>query len=144
MTVIPKEKWEWFGNAGHLIVSEWCRFHLCTNVGKYLVSTVGEYWPERLSRELHAQIYDPKWHEENRNRRGDDYDHAYMKRFGFEEIGCNRKYETMVFRAGTRCTCGCGMPIISGSELDSDGYNDRKTANVGHNKMCKKWARKSR
>lgn len=36
---------KYFGNAGHLCVSSQCRFHICTQVGKYLISTVGEYFP---------------------------------------------------------------------------------------------------
>ena len=32
-----------FGRAGHLIVSDSCRFHLHTHVGKFCVSTVGDY-----------------------------------------------------------------------------------------------------
>jgi len=39
---IPESKWKWFGDAGHFICSQWCQFHLCTLVGKYLISTVGK------------------------------------------------------------------------------------------------------
>ena len=66
-----------------------------------------------------------------------------MKRFGFEEIGCGRKYETMVFVAGVPCSakgCGCGLPAISGSELDADGYNDAGSATAGHLSLCNKYA----
>jgi hypothetical protein len=134
--------WKWFGHAGHLCVSQWCRYHLCTQVGKYLISTVGEYWPERPVREIHAQVHDPKWLSENQYRRGDDFDAAYMKRFGFENIGCDRKYETLVFEAGKPCAtkdCGCGLPEISGSELDSGCYNDAAAAAKGHMELCLKY-----
>ena len=104
---MPRSDWKWFGNAGYLIVGHMCRFHLCTQVGGYLISTVGQYWPERPSREIHASVYDPEWLSRNRHRQGDDFDHAYMKRFGYEEIGCGRTFETMVFRAGPICKCGC-------------------------------------
>ena len=137
-------KWKWFGHAGHLCVGHLCRFHLCTLVGKYLVSTVGEYWPERPAREIHAQCHDPKWLAKNSILRGDDFNAAYMKRFGFEEIGCDRKYETMVFEAGKPCVakdCGCGLPAISGSELDCLGANDAGTATKNHMQLCKKWAK---
>lgn len=137
-------KWKWFGNAGHLIVGQWCRFHLCTKVGKYLVSTVGEYWPERGSREIHAKVHDPAWLAANIHRKGDDFDHAYMQKFGYEEIGYDRKYETMVFKAGNPCSsdsCGCGLPEINGSELDSLAANDAKLAAENHMKLCQKWAR---
>ena len=141
-----KRNWKWFGHAGHFICSRWCQFHLCTLVGKYLVSTVGEYWPERGNREIHAKVYDPKWLQENIHRKGDDFDAVYMKRFGFETIGCDRKYETMVFLAGAVCKvkdCKCGIPSISGSELDFGGYNSAGAAAKGHHKLCEKWASKS-
>jgi hypothetical protein len=61
-TVVPvpslasREGWEWFGNAAHLIVSRDCRFHLATLVGPWLISTVGEYFPDERSREIHAEV----------------------------------------------------------------------------------------
>jgi hypothetical protein len=140
---IPKKDWQWFGSAGHLIVGHWCRFHLCTLVGGYLISTVGEYWPERSTREIHAEVHDPKWLAKNRQRKGDDFDHAYMKRFGFETIGYDRKYETMVFRAGSPCECGCGIPQIDGSEQDFAGYNEAADAARGHMEICERWANES-
>jgi hypothetical protein len=36
---------EWFGQAGHFIGANNCRFHLHTHVNGYCVSTVGEYYP---------------------------------------------------------------------------------------------------
>lgn len=42
---IPETEWIWQGHAGHLIVAEWCRFHMATRVGDVLVSTVGDYFP---------------------------------------------------------------------------------------------------
>ena len=137
--------WKWFGHVAHFICGDKCRFHMATQVGKHLVSTVGEYWPERSSREIHAKISDPKWLAENITLKGDYFDHAYMKKFGFEEIGCDRKYETMVFKAGKPCTsktCGCGLPTIVGSELDFLGYNNAGDAAKGHLKLCRKWANK--
>ena len=143
--MIAKDKWEWFGNAGHFICGHNCRFHLCTKVGKYLVSTVGQLWPSRESREVHAEVYDSKWLEKNAARLGDDFDNAYFERFGYETIGCDRTFETMVFKAGARCKepgCKCGMPSIGGSELDFKGYNTAGEATKGHMAMCRKWAAK--
>jgi hypothetical protein len=143
---IPKQRWKWFGHAGHFICAQWCRFHLCTKVGPWLISTVGEYWPERGSREIHAKVYKPAWLVANQQLRGDDFDHAYMKEFGFAYIGYDRKYETMVFRAGDPCVskdCGCGLPQISGLELDFTGYNKAWDAARGHMMLCQKWAKRS-
>jgi hypothetical protein len=138
-----KESWEWFGNAAHFICGHMCRFHMATKVGPWLVSSVGEMWPDRPGREIHAQVYDPKWLLANRNLKGDTFDAAYMERFGYEEIGYDRKFETMVFLAGERCTakgCGCGLPSIGGSEMDGEGSNDAGTATKNHMAMCDRYS----
>ncbi len=136
--------WKWFGHAGHLIVSHDCRFHLCTLIGEHLVSTVGEYWPSRQVREIHAEVHDAAWLKENRHLKGDTFDAAYMRRFGYESIGCDRTYETMVFKvSGEVCeknACNCGLPKIIPEELDADGYNDAAAATAGHYAMCEKWS----
>ena len=77
-----------------------CRFHLATQVGKYC--QVGEYWPERSSREIRAEVHDPEWLGKNRHLKGDYFDSAYMTRLDLK-IGCDRKYERMVFKAGKPC-----------------------------------------
>ena len=126
--MIAVEKWEWFGNAGHFICGRWCRFHLCTKVGNYLVSTVGEYIHPRHS---------------SGSERGDS---EYLKEHPLgEEIGCGRLFETFVFKAGKPCDapeCGCGLPEIDGSEIDSLSANTRKDARDNHIKLCRKFARR--
>ena len=125
---IPVEEWKWFGNPGHFICAQWCRFHLCTQVGKYLVSTVGEYVHPRHSKGSESE--DHKWTRDN---------------WPGEDLGPGRKYETMVFYAGDPCTaegCMCGTPNISGVELDSAGYTRRKEATEGHRAMCEEYANK--
>jgi hypothetical protein len=141
---IDKEEWVWMPHAAHLCVSRWCRFHLATKIGKYIVSTVGEYVPDSGARRIHAEIYDPKWYVENSDKKGDYWDAAFQKRFGFIEIGLDRTYETMVFRAKRadgkeKC---CPFRIANGSDLDSDGANDAQTAYKMHMKMCEKWSKK--
>lgn len=125
--MIPKEKWEWFGLAGHFILGHKCQFHLCTKVGRYLVSTVGQLVAlEGI---------------------GDDREADYMKKIGYEEIGCGRTFETMVFKAGKRCRvkdCMCLQPSLASSEKDFEGYNTAGEAQAGHLKMCLKWAEKQR
>lgn len=144
MARIPESEWKWFGNAGHLIVAAWCRFHMCTQIGDYMVSTVGEYWPDRVSREIHARIHDPKWLEQYGILKGDNFDAKYMERFGYETIGCDRTFETLVFKAGKPCnseTCNCGLPYPSDwGELEANGYNTAGDATRGHMAMCEKWA----
>jgi hypothetical protein len=138
---MKKENWIWMPHAGHLIVSRDCLFHLNTYVGKYIVSTVGEWWPDRVVREIHAKIYDKKWFLKNKDLKGDYFDSAYFKRFGYEELGLGRKYETMVFKAKKSKEECCPFVIITG-ELDIVGYNAAKDAYKGHLKMCNKWSKK--
>lgn len=145
MTKRGPRRLQWFGHAAHFIGGSHCRFHLATQVGNYLVSTVGELWWERGSREIGAGARDAKWLADNRHLKGYDFDAAYMKRFGYDTLGLDRKYETMVFKAGKPCrteTCGCGLPEINGRELDFSGYNDAKSATAGHMKIVSKWRRR--
>lgn len=103
----------WYGNAGHLCVSSDCRFHLCTEVNGYLVSTVGEYYP---------------------------YGEKTMKPVGLMPKDL---YETMVFKmSGSRCKCGCGLPDIILSALICDRYATPKEANENHMKYCEEYAKK--
>lgn len=138
--MIPESEWQWYGNASHFICGESCRFHLATLVGDVVVSTVGEYW---LDREL-RRLIGPK-REFSSDAKGDKYDDEWMSRFGFENIGYNRKYETMVFRKIGECDgegCNCGAPTIDPAELDFAGYNDARSAREGHMELCRKWAAK--
>lgn len=43
--MIPESEWKWQGSAGHFICSDQCAYRLCTVVGDYVVSTVGDYYP---------------------------------------------------------------------------------------------------
>jgi hypothetical protein len=137
--VIPKSEWKWFGNAGHFICADFCRFHLCTQVGDYLISSVGQYVPDAGVREINAQVRGVEL-----EGRGDARLRDYMNKFGFEEIGCDRLFETMVFKvSGKTCQlpdCNCGMPEIVPSELDGRSYNDAGSATRGHMELCEKWA----
>lgn len=117
-----------YGTAGHFIGGNQCRFHLCTEVGDYLVSTVGEYDPAGESKEMRAIL-----------KRS--YDEAGDK--NCIKIGCDRFYETMVFKTKkSRCACGCGVPNIVPNELDFEGYDTAGEATKGHFKMVEKWSEK--
>jgi hypothetical protein len=136
--MIPQSDWKWFGHAGHLCVGPWCRFHLCTEIGPYVVSTVGEYLPMESVREFYAQSRGVIL-----TKRGEMGEIEYIQKVGFEDIGFNRKYETMIFRVTGHCNspeCGCGLPMIDGDEQDCEGYNTAKDATEGHIRMCLKWA----
>ena len=136
---MKKENWIWMPHAGHFICGHDCRFHLATYVGKYIVSTVGEYWPDRQVREIHAQVHDPIWYGKNRILKGDYFEAEYFKRFGYTEIGLDRKYETMVFKATKSKEKCCPYEMVSG-EKDFDGYNTAADAYKGHLRLCKKWS----
>lgn len=126
MSDIDKSDWVWFGTPGHFLCSRWCRFHLCTQVGAFLVSTVGEYV-----------------HPRHGGGREDKEAEWLRRNWPGEDIGYNRKYETMVFAAGPICTepgCGCGMPTINGHEIDCIGANTRQQATANHMELCKKFA----
>jgi len=123
----PRETWEWFGNAAHFICGRWCRFHLTTKVGPWLVSTIGEYVHPRNSGG--SERKEAEWLKEN---------------WPGEDIGPGRKYETMVFRAGAPCDCGCGLPgLVSGLELYFRPYNSAAEATKGHHEACEEWSRVS-
>lgn len=122
MSSIPHSEWKWFGDPGHFICGRWCRFHLCTLIGKYLVSTVGAY--VHPARSGGKEKIEAEWLKDN---------------WPGEDIGFGRKYETMVFLAGEPCSqegCNCGLPQISGGELDLRGANTPGEATAYHMELC--------
>jgi len=125
-------------HAGHLCVGSDCRFHLNTYVGKYIVSTVGEYLPDAPIREIMA---------ESRgiilNGKGDMRLADYMKKIGYEEIGCDRLYETMVFKAEKSKSSCCPYVASTWDDIDFEGYNTASKALKGHYKMCLKWSKET-
>lgn len=135
---IGPENWVWMPHPGHFICAQDCRFHLNTYVGGYIVSTVGELEPDMGVREIKARVRGIVLEGIGDARRADA-----MKKLGWDSIGCDRTYETMVFKArrgpkGQKEDC-CPWRQ-SGSSLDFAGYNDAESARKGHLKLCKKWA----
>jgi hypothetical protein len=116
---------------------------LNTYIGMYIVSTVGELFPHNEVRKIHAEIYDPVWLRENINLNGNDFDNAYMKKFGFMKIGRDRLYETMVFKAQKSTSKCCPYKADVSEEIDMEGYNDSGDAYQGHLKLCEKWSKVS-
>lgn len=138
---MEKSKWIWMPHPGHFICGRDCEFVLNTYVGGYVVSTVGEMWNERSCREIHAEVYNKKWLDENKHLMGDAFDYAYKKEFGYQDIGCDRKYETMVFKSKRSNHKCCPWRINVEKEVDMEGYNCPDRAYAGHMKLCNKWSK---
>jgi hypothetical protein len=123
----------WMPHAGHFICGSQCRFRLNTYVNGYIVSTVGEYVPDSAVRAILRA---------SRGRKTDLRGDAEEADFGFEDIGVDRKYETMVFKGHkSKHTC-CPYEMVSGENIDFAGYNDPGEAYKGHMKMIRKWSKK--
>lgn len=111
---MPNAKRVQRGYAGHLIVGYLCRFHIATEIGDVLVSTVGAYFPTGKSDEMET-VGSNRLFETMAFRLGADV-----------------------------CGCGCGERQPSDwGEIDFEGYNDAPSAAAGHEAMCIKWESKS-
>lgn len=130
--------WIWMPHPGHFICSRDCRFHLNTKAGHFIVSTVGEYLPDAPIREILASTRGITL-----GGIGDARLRSYMEKIGYEDLGFERKYETMVFPALKSDTECCPFTADYGSgELEMQGYNDAGSAYAGHMDLCRKWAKK--
>jgi len=135
--MITKDKWIWMPHPAHFICAEDCKFFLATKIGKYIVSTVGEYFPDAPIREIFAESRKIKLEGMGDARRAD-----YMKKIGFEKIGFGRLYETMVFIARKSPECNvCPFVIASSSYVDFYGYKTPEEAYKGHMKLCNKYSK---
>lgn len=140
---MQQANWIWMPHPGHFIAAENCKFSLNTYVGGYVVSTVGElFWENRDIQEIYAGVKDSEWLDKNRHLKGDLFKYAYKAKFGFDDIGLDRKYETMVFKARRSEHKCCPWVMVSGREVAMMGYNKPEDAVRGHLAMCKKWAAK--
>lgn len=131
-----RENWIWMPHPAHFICSFNCHFILSTYVGKYIVSTVGEYLPEEGVREILAKSRGIEL-----KGIGDERKSDFMEKIGYEEIGHNRKYETMVFKAKKSKHLCCPWTINVHQEVDMKGYNDADSAYIGHLHLCQEWSR---
>ena len=111
---MKKENWIWMPHPGHYCCASQCLFKLNTYVGGYIVSTVGEYIAS--------------------DNKSDEFD----------DVGLNRKYETMVFKAEKSDNECCPYGMESVDNVDFEGYNSSEDAMAGHYRFCKKWAKKRR
>jgi len=138
---MKKSDWKWMPHPAHFICSKDCKFFLATEVGGYIVSTVGEYWPDSKIREIFARSRGIKI-----AGIGDSWDAEYMEKIGFEEFGHGGYlYETMVFKSAKMPKNGCdscAFKIESGKNIDLDRYKTGNEARKGHYDLCRKWARR--
>jgi len=159
---MSKADWIWMPHAGHLCVGHMCRFRLNTFVNGYIVSTVGEYFPDQDVRRIYVKHRAgfPKLgldengkivreaqltKEETENLlslKGDHFDAVYLKIFGYENIGSSdwEKYETMVFRARkVENSCCPYQTVEGGAILECERYATPESAYAGHLQICEKW-----
>ena len=119
---MKKIKWEWDGFAKHFCGSGDCYFRMSTKIGDIVVSTVGDYKPNRhhpddLLRKLGIKPKD---------------------RYKSEMIGCDRYYETMTFKStDANCECCDWQADTGAGELDwYKGYDTAREARKGHLEIC--------
>jgi len=113
-----KSDWIWMPHPGHFICSYACRFVLNTYVNGYIVSTVGEYFPDSRVREIMANCRNVKI-----EGQGDTWDANYLKKIGYEEIGANRKYESMVFKAAKAKDKCCPYRAVVSADVTAESDN---------------------
>ena len=108
----PKANWKWYGYAGHFIGGSQCAYHLSTRVGKFLISTVGDYRPNG--------------------------DRSSRTTIG---AGKESFFETYVFDFLGETKDG-DPNVISFTEIDGERYAESIDAERGHYRYCKKYARR--
>jgi hypothetical protein len=138
---MARESWVFMPHPAHLCVADRCKFYLATYVNGYIVSTVGEYIPDRdilkITRRQDKELM---------ALNGDAFERMYAKKYRCEDIGCDRKYETGVWIAkpmeyDKECAPEdmCCKWKITGDQLDFGAYNSPLPAYEGHMAMCEKW-----
>jgi hypothetical protein len=133
-----RANWIWMPHPGHFICGRDCRFFLNTYVGKYIVSTIGEWLPDSQAREIIAKTRNVVL-----SGIGDEREADFLNKVGFEEVGSGRKYETMVFVAKESKNKCRPYTAKNGNNVDFAGYNTAGEAYKGHLKMCNKWSKKA-
>lgn len=108
---MKRDRWIWMGHAGHLCVADSCRFKLNTFVGRYIVSTVGEYYSANETK---------------------------MQTLG---AGDKTFYETMVFKARKSIQKCCPYQAVICGEVEVRRYETAEEAQKGHLKLCEIWSK---
>lgn len=141
-----RSNWVFMGHPAHFIGAKDCKFFIATNVGDYIVSTIGEWFPDREIRrsdlqwimktgsqqeiKLAKRIYDLQ---------GIDFDNEYYDAYGLREIGHNRTYETLVFESMPAYNC-CPYVPKTFEEKDFIGSNSAKEATKNHYYLCNRYS----
>lgn len=112
---IPEDRWHWCGYAGHLIVSDRCRFRMHTRVGNWRISTVGDYRPGPIP---------GMW------------EGSEMEAIGG---GPDAFFETYVFPVAGHGVNGEGE-VTDWFETDGERYATAIEAERGHMRYCYKYA----
>ncbi len=129
-------------HAGHLIIGQHCRFRLNTHVNGYIISTVGEYVPDSAVRKILRECRGIKT-----DKIGDEEERDFILQTGGyrgygDDIGYDRKYETMVFKGRKSKHKCCPYEMVSPSNVDFAGYNLAADAYKGHLRLVKKYSNK--
>lgn len=105
-----RDGWKWYGYAGHFVGGKSCSYHLCTRVGAFLISTVGDYRPlSKYGERETLGAADDSW------------------------------FETFVFNCLGEADSGDPI-LASWSEIDSERYSLSIEAERGHYRYCEKYA----
>lgn len=135
-----KENWTWMPHVDSIIGDD-CQFRLCTYVNGYLITTIGEYLPERnILKSIHP--LDNKL----QTLKGDEFDRYFLSKYGYEKIAMGHLYQTQVFIAQKRVEeedqC-CTHHRVKGEYcIESNGYAYAVSATVGHMNLCLEYDKK--
>lgn len=112
MSQTPQNEWKWYGYAGHFSGGSACAYHLCTRIGGFLISTLGDYRPpSRGGKRQLLGLANDSW------------------------------FETFVFHCEGEDENGDPI-VPSFNEIDSRRYGTSIEAERGHYEFCQKYAAK--
>lgn len=111
MEMQSRAGWKWYGYAGHFVGGKSCAFHLCTRVGGFLISTLGDYYPRSGNGKR-----------EPLGASGDSW------------------FETFVFKCDGEEESGDPKMADGFTEIDSERYAKSIDAERGHYRFCEKYA----
>lgn len=113
-TPVPRQDWKWYGYPGHFCGASNCRFHLCTEIGPWLVSTVGHWMPHDADKPMDIGY-------------GRQYETMVFRWEG-------RCIEP---------TCGYWQPLIDPLNIDFLPANTPGEAQANHETLCQRWAERA-